>query len=87
MLLVDAVAIHVFMHGDAAHGVELARGVGVLHITAQLDDEHPAVPVEGYLAGLLDVRIGEHGLDPEPRREPEPLGLLFRCQRLDRRLW
>ena len=31
--------------------IELAGGVGVLHVAAQLDDEHPAVAVEGDLAG------------------------------------
>ena len=84
--LVDAVVVLVLVHRDAADRVELAAAVGVLHVAAQLEHEHPAVAVEGDLRRLLDVGIGEHRLDLESGRQPELLLLLGRRQRNDRRL-
>ena len=57
MLLVDAVVVCVLVARDAADRLELARGVGVLHVAAQLEHEHPAVAVERDRAGLLDIGI------------------------------
>ena len=71
---------------DAADRVELAGRVGVLHVAAQLQHEHPAVAVEGDLRRLLDVRVGQHRLDLEAGRQPEALLLLFGRQGLHRRL-
>ena len=67
-------------------GSSVAAAVGVLHVAAQLEDEHPAVAVEGNLRRLLDVRLGEHRLELEAGRQPEPLGLLLGGQRQHRRL-
>ena len=58
--LVDAVVVLVLVHGDAADRLERAGAVGVLHVAAQLEHEHPAVAVERDLRRLLDVRIGQH---------------------------
>ena len=54
---VDAVVVGVLVPRDAADGIELARGIGVLHVPAQLEHEHPAVAVEGNGAGLFDVGV------------------------------
>ena len=53
--LVLAVVVAILVHRDAADRIELAGRVGILHVAAQLEDEHPAVAVEGDLRGLLDV--------------------------------
>ena len=74
--LVDAVVVLVLVHRDAADGVELARGVGVLHVAAQLEHEHAAVAVESNLRRLLDIGICEDRLDLEPGRQPELLLLI-----------
>ena len=68
-----AVAVLVLVHRDAADRIELAGRVGVLHVAAQLEHEHAAVAVEGDLRRLLDVRIGQHRLELEAGRQPEPL--------------
>src|SRR5262249_26241516 len=60
--------------------------VSVLHVAAKLEDEHPAVAVEGDLSGLFDVGIGEHWFELEPVRQPEPLRLFRSRQRQHRRL-
>ncbi len=54
---VDAVVVGVLVPRDAADRVELAGGVGVLHVAAQLEHEHPAVAVERDGAGLFDVGV------------------------------
>ena len=83
---VDAVVVRVFVARDAADRVELAGGVGVLHVPAQLEDEHPAVAVERDGAWLLDVGVGQDWRDAVAGLEDE-LFLLFRGgERKDRRL-
>jgi hypothetical protein len=74
--LVDAVVVLVFVQRDAADRVELAARVGVLHVAADLEDEHAAVAVERDLRGLLDVGIRENGLELESRRQPDLLHLV-----------
>ena len=85
--LVLAVVVAVLVHRDAADRIELAGGVGVLHVAAQLEHEHPAVAVEGDLRGLLDVGIGEHRLQLEARAAARIfLASSSRRQHRDRRL-
>ena len=55
VLLVDAVVVGILVQRDAPDRIELAGRVGILHVGADLDDEHPAVAVEGDLRRLLDV--------------------------------
>ena len=86
MRLVDAVAVLVFVQRDARDGVERSAAIGILHVAADLEHEHAAVAVEGDLRRLLDVGIRQHRFELEARRQPEPLRLLRRRQRLDRRL-
>ena len=69
--LVDAVVVAILVHRDAADRVELAGRVGVLHVAAHLEHEHPAVAVERDLRRFLDVRIGQHRLELEAGRQPE----------------
>ena len=76
MRLVDAVVVLVLVDRYAADGVELARRVGVLHVASQLEDEHAPVAIEGNLRRLLDIGIGEDGLDLETGRQPELLLLV-----------
>src|SRR5690606_31679643 len=84
--LVDAVAVTILMHRDAAVRIERAGAVGILHVAAQLDDEHAAVAVEGNLRRLFDVRLGEDRLHAEAGRQPELLLLLLWRQRQHGRL-
>ena len=84
VLLVDAVVVGVLVHRDAAGRLELAGRVGVLHVAANLDDEHPAVAVEGNLHRLFDVGLGQDRLDPVAGRQHEPLLLFGRRHRRDR---
>ena len=83
---VHAIVVLVLVDRDAADRIELTGRIGVLHVAAQFDDEHAAVAVEGNLARLFDVGIGQDGLDLEPGRKPEFLLLLGRRQRDDWRL-
>ena len=78
--LVLAVVVPILVHRDAADRIELAARVRILHVAAQLEDEHPAVAVEGDLRGLLDVRIGEYRLELEAGRQPDLPGLFLRRQ-------
>ena len=83
---VDAVVVSIFVARDAADRVELAGGVGVLHVPAQLEDEHPAVAVERDGAWFFDVGFGQDWRDAVAGLEDELL-LLFRSgERKDRRL-
>ena len=76
VLLVEAVVVGILVHRDAAGRRELGGRVRILHVAADLEDEHAAVPVEGDLHRLFDVRVGQHGLDPVPGRQDETF-LLF----------
>ena len=67
--LVDAVVVFVFVDGNPPDGIELARGIGVLHVAAQLEDEHAPVAIERDLGRLFDVGIGEHELHLEAGRQ------------------
>ena len=73
---VDAVAVLVLMHRNAADRIELAGGVGVLHVAANLEHEHPAVAVECNLRGLLNVGIAQHRFELEPGLHPDLLGFV-----------
>ena len=55
VLLVHAVVVTILVHRDAADRIELAGGVGVLHVAANLEHEHAAVAVERDLRRLFDV--------------------------------
>ncbi len=81
---VDAVAVLVLVHRDAADRIQLAGRVGVLHVAANLEDEHPAVAVEGDLRRLEDVGFGEDRFELESRRQPQPLRLVSRREHRDR---
>ena len=83
---VDAVVVRVFVARDAADRVELAGGIGILHVTAQLEDEHPAVAVERDGAWLFDVGFGQDGRDAVAGLEDELFLLLRSGERKDRRL-
>src|SRR5688500_18127837 len=88
VLLVDAIVVDVLMDRDAADWRELVGRVGVLHVTADLEDEHTAVAVKCDLHRLLDCRLGEDWLDAVARRKQKPLLLLcgrHSCDRLLRR--
>ena len=84
--LVLAVVVLVLVHRDAADRIQLAGRVRVLHVAAHLEDEQPAVAVEGNLRRLLNRRVRQHGLELESGRQPDLLGLLLGRQDLDRRL-
>jgi hypothetical protein len=81
--LVDAVVVRVLVARDAADRVELARGVGVLHVAAQLEHEHAAVAIERDRAGLFDVRFGEDRRDAVAGLENELLLLFCGGERKD----
>ena len=83
---VDAVVVRVLVARDAADRIELARGVGVLHVAAQLEDEHAAVAVERDGAGLFDVGVGQHGRDAVAGLEEEVFLLFCGWERKDRGL-
>ena len=76
VLLVDAVVVGVFVPRDAADGIELAARVLVLHVAAQLEDEHAAVAVERDRARLLDVGVAQNRRDLVSGRKNELLGLI-----------
>ena len=76
VLLVDAVVVGILVHRDAAGWRELGGRVRILHVGADLEDEHAAVPVEGDLHRLFDVRLGQHGFDPVAGRQDEAFLLL-----------
>ena len=73
--LVDTVVVAIFVHGDPADRRDQIDPLWRLHVAAQLDDEHPAVAVEGNLCGILDDRIGQHRL----RRYPGGSQNRFAC--------
>ncbi len=83
---VDAVVVRVLVARDAADRFELARGVGVLHVAAQLEHEHPAVAVERDGAGLFDVGIRQHGRDAVAGLQEEMFLLFCGWERKDRGL-
>ena len=84
--LVDAVVVRVFVARDAAHRLELARGVGVLHVAAQLEDEHATVAVERDGAGLFDIGVSQHGRHAVTGLEKEVFLLFSGWEREDRGL-
>ncbi len=73
---VHPIVVLVFVDRDPSDRIEFTGRIGVLHVAAQFNDEHPAVPVEGNLAWLFDIRISQHRLDLEAGWQPELL-LLF----------
>jgi hypothetical protein len=84
--LIHAVVVPILVPRNASDGIELARRLEVLHVAAELDDEHPAVAVEGNLPWLLDKRLGQDRLDLEAGREPEARRLVGWRQWTDGRL-
>ena len=86
VVLVDAVVVSILMDGNPTDGLQQVLSVGRLFVSSQLDDEHASVAVEGNLSRVVDVGIGEDGLDAVARRQPEPLRLLRGWQRRERRL-
>ncbi len=81
VVLVHAVVVSILMDGDPADGLKQILSVGRLFVSAELDDEHASVAVEGNLSWVVDVGIGEDGLDSIAGRKPEPFGLLRGWQR------
>ena len=66
---------------DAPGRIELAGGIEILHVAAQLDDEHSAVAVERDLTGLLDVGLRDDGLNAIALWQDEARSLLGRRER------
>jgi hypothetical protein len=72
------------VHRDPPDWVELPPRVGVHHVAANLDDEHPAVAVKRNCGRLLNDGVREHELEAVPRLKDEFLELLFGRQRQER---
>ena len=70
---------------DASVGLLLAGPIDVVHVTAHLDDEHPALVVEADRDGRLDHRLRGDELDAEALLELERLQLLLGGERRGRR--
>ena len=61
--------------------LERINASGRLLVTAELDDEHASVAVEGDLAGGIDHGFGEDRLHAIAGGQPEPPGSLVRRER------
>ena len=80
-LVHDPIAIRVHELHHAAHGIELLRGVLVLHVSAPLADIHRPVAIEGEARRLLDHRLARDALQPVALRDFHQLDLLRRSDR------
>lgn len=62
VLIVSAIAIGVFMKGDAAFLLLFTGGICVLHVGPHFHDVETAIAIEGTGDGLFDLWLGENGL-------------------------
>ena len=59
VLVVNAIAVGIFVTGDAGFRLLFTGGVGVLHVGEHFDDVESAISIPGHRDGLIDVRIAE----------------------------
>ena len=73
------------MQRDASVGLVFIRCVGILHVAAILEHEHPSIAVERDRGGFLNVWIGQHELEVVAGLQDELVQLLLRRERRNRR--
>ena len=73
VLVVDAVAVGVFVPRNPADRRARVRTVRVLHVGAHFQHVHATVAIEGHTDRILDQRVGQHRLDLVAGRQQEHL--------------